>query len=589
VGYSKADLELLVGLAKDPNFDRMVNDLPRDVKKKFRGAYDDIDTQGKRTFGNIAGYAKSALAMAGVGSLVAAVGSRIQPVADLNHGLAILGRTAQLSASQQESLRDALGNVADETGISKEEQLAGLQILQDRYAVVNKLAGEGTLEKQLELTSKLANAFNLETAAASNLVGALNKQDITGKELTQTLAFLEQASAMGSLGFKELGDVMPELLGAAGAFGMSGTGAVQDVAAMVEGVTGVIQDAERARTYVRGTISRLGAADVGEKLYEQLGVKTKDSEGNFRDLSDVIEEIIESLKKLSEGERAGALKDIFGSEEAVQTMNALMQGETAFKGILEIEASGRDFAQFLEEQSDDTASGLKRLKETLKETVDDLLESTGSMDAIAEGLDNLSISVKATGGLMNETVDWWSETLGFGKDERSDRDLAGDSQAQRAARFSDTEETAHRAVAAIKMSKKGGAVSPEMQAYVDWYAETYGYEKGTPEAMKAARKSVGGGKGIRMEAEYGQYLNDMFAKIDAVTISVQRAEEAARAAHPNAVPGGKEDKKSDADALRQAVKEGVKEGMAEQKPPKVDVHVESAGGGAETPAAGEAA
>jgi len=589
VGYSKADLELLVGLAKDPNFDRMVNDLPRDVKKKFRGAYDDIDTQGKRTFGNIAGYARSALAMAGVGSLVAAVGSRIQPVADLNHGLAILGRTAQLSASQQDSLRDALGDVAAETGISKEEQLAGLQILQDRYAVVNKLAGEGTLEQQLELTSKLANAFDLETAAAHNLVGALNKQDISGKELTQTLAFLEQASAMGSLGFKELGDVMPELLGAAGAFGMSGTGAVQDVAAMVEGVTGVIQDAERARTYVRGTISRLGAADVGEKLYEQLGVKTKDSEGNFRDLSDVITEIIESLKKLSEGERAGALKDIFGSEEAVQTMNALMQGETAFKGILEIEASGRDFAQFLEEQSDDTATGLKRLKETLKETVDDLLESTGSMDAIAEGLDNLSISVKATNGLMNETVGWWRETLGFGKDERSDRELAGDSQAQRAARFSATEETAHRAVAAIKIGKKGGAISPEMQAYVDWYAETHGYEKGTPEAMKAARKSVGGGKGIQMEVEYGQYLNDMFAKIDAITVSMQRAEDAARAAHPNAVPGGKEDKKSDADALRQAVKDGVKEGMAEHKPPKVEVNVETAGGGAETPAAGEAA
>ena len=587
---SKADLEFLVGLSKDPSFDRMMSDLPRDVKKKFRGAYDDIDSQGQRTFSNLAGYAKSALAMAGVGSIAAVVGSRVRPVAELNHGLAVLGRTAQLSASQQDALREALSTTARESGAAKDEQLAALQLLQDRYAVVNELANKGTLGSQMELAGKFANAYNTALFETYDLFGALNKEGIQGDKLVKNLAFLEKASNMGSLGFKELAAVMPELIGAAGGMGQEGEQAVRDVTAMVEGVTTVIKDAERARTYTRGLISRLSADDVGKKLYAQLGVKTKEANGDFRDLNAIMLETIEALKKLSEGERAAKLKDIFGTEESVQAINAIMQGETAFKGILEIEGAGRDFMGFLDEQATDTATGFKRLKETVSDVIDGLLENTGSIDAIGEALENLAVSVTATGKFLEDGIDTWRDLLGLEKDKRSDKELAADSQAQRAQAMTAEGAVAYRSVVGIGAHKKGGAISPEQQAFLEWYAQSHGLE-GSSQA-KVLRKAKGEASGMGQAGLWSDYA-DFLREQNKTELSDQDKHyqdvfNKAFGYDTKQAPVAKDQKKSEID-LSPASIQALKEALANQKPPKVEVTVEGQGAGAETPAAGEAA
>lgn len=594
---SKADLELLVGLAKDPSFDRMVNDLPRETKAKFKGAFGGIEQSGKSAFGNIAQYATQALAMAGIGGLGAVAFQRVGAVADLNHGLAILGRTAQLTESQEDALAASMKRVAMDTGISRDEQLAGLQLMQDRYAVVNELANEGTLGNQMELAAKFQNAFNLAAEDTYNLLGALNKQGITGDALIKNLAFLEKASAQGSLGFKELGQVLPELLGAAKAFGQEGDGAVRDVAAMVEGVTGVIQDAERARTYVRSTLARLGQEDVGEKLAD-LGVQTKDAHGDFRDLSDVITEILGKLKKMSEGERAARLKDIFGSEEAIQTMSALMQGETAFKGILEVETDSRDFTKFLEDQSNDAATGMDRMKESLKDLIDSSVATDENLKALAMAIPIYTEAIRTSVEGIQATAEWLAAKSGIEHETGRAEDARG---------MSDAEQTASRAVWSTVLKTKHGGLgkvyTKEEDDFIQWYADEHGITGGRQSAilqLQARQKlfmGIGGNEAVEnankaLIEEYAASNPDL-GKTEAGRVyspEEMEARERFKGAFgfsmtPSSPGQQTQTPKEQAAEMKQAVKDGIKEGMAEQKPPTVNVNLETSGSGAETPAA----
>jgi len=394
VALGSEALEVPLGLSRDPSVDRLLSEIPKDAKSKlgagFEKAFRGIESVGRDVFQRLGRYATSVFALAGAGG----VGYELGYIANLNHATRLLGRTAELTAQQEQDLKDSLTDVATDIGVSRDEQLAGLQLLQDRYAVLNKVANEGTLGKQMEFAALLANGYNLELSDTYNLLGALNKMaGLTGDAMVDSLAMLEQAATMGSMGFKELGMVMPELLGAAGAIGQEGEGAVRDIAALLEGTTAVVQETGRARTYVRSFITRLGAADVGEKMMKKLGVATTDAEGNFRDLSDIVDDMLASLDKMSEAGRMEAVKDIFGSEEVMQVVAALQgKGRAAFEGIGKIQASREEFLDFLQRQADDSATELKKLKESTRALLDEAIEPL--LGYITEHSDSLKAMVK---------------------------------------------------------------------------------------------------------------------------------------------------------------------------------------------------
>ena len=392
MGFGADTLEVPLGLSKDPSVDRLLSEIPKDAKSKlgagFEKTFRGIESVGRDVFQRLGRYATSVFALAGAGG----VGYELGYIAKLDHSTKLLGRTAELTAKQEQDLKESLSAVATDLGASREEQIAGLTLLQDRYAVLNKIAGDGTLGKQMEFAALLANGYNLELTDTYNLLGALNKMaGLTGDAMVDSLAMLEKAAGMGSLGFKELGMVMPELLGAAGAIGQEGEGAVRDIAAILEGTTAVVQQSERARTYVRSFITRLGSADVGKKMMDELGVSTTDAEGNFRDLSDVVEEMLAALDSMSEGGRMKAVKDIFGSEEVMQVVAALQgKGRAAFTGILEVQAGSEDFLDFLNEQADDSATELQKLKESVRAVLDEAITPLlGYLTEHSEGLKNM--------------------------------------------------------------------------------------------------------------------------------------------------------------------------------------------------------
>lgn len=71
-----------------------------------------------------------------------------------------------------------------------------------------------------------------------------------------------------------------------------------------------------AGTKLRNMAVRLtGGSKEAEEAIEALGINTADSSGNFRDMLDIIDDVIKGTAKLGEVEKARALKVIFGARQ----------------------------------------------------------------------------------------------------------------------------------------------------------------------------------------------------------------------------------------------------------------------------------
>jgi len=105
----------------------------------------------------------------------------------------------------------------------------------------------------------------------------------------------------------------------------------------------------------------------------------------------VVEEMLAALDSMSEGGRMKAVKDIFGSEEVMQVVAALQgKGRAAFTGILEVQAGSEDFLDFLNEQADDSATELQKLKESVRAVLDEAITPLlGYLTEHSEGLKNM--------------------------------------------------------------------------------------------------------------------------------------------------------------------------------------------------------
>lgn len=390
-------LAIPLGLQKDPSVDRILGEIPKDAKQKlgagFKQAFKQIETIGRDSFGRLQRVMTSALGAAGIGGL----GYELKKVADLQRATRQLGRTAGLTAEQEAELGQAVKDTAISTGISRDEQIAALQLLQDRFASVNDLANDNALAEQLELSASLAKGFGMSIEDSTVLLGALNKTGGVGtKDMVETLAFLEKAANMGASGLQDMGRLFPELLSESKAFGEGGVENVKDVAAMLETVTKKIGDPERARTYTRSLIAAFQKGDVSAKLMKNLQVSTANANGEFRDLSDIVDDTMNALGKMSEAKRAAVLGDIFGSEEAVSAMSTIMQNRDTFKAILEVETDSKDFSQYLAEQTDSAATAMERLAQEVRIIVDDAIEPLAG--AIAKHKDTIAAVVKWMAG-----------------------------------------------------------------------------------------------------------------------------------------------------------------------------------------------
>ena len=179
------------------------------------------------------------------------------------------------------------------------------------------LAGDMELGRTADIASNILGGFKLDASQMGNVA------DILTKAFTTSNVSLEM-----------LGDTMKYVGPVAAAAGMS----LEESAAMAGLLGNVGIQSSEAGTTLRSMMLRIAApAGQAAKAMEKLGVKSRDSEGNVRNMIEVLGDVAKATEGMGSGEQLEYLKQIFGEEPAAGMAELLSKaGDEGIEKYLDI-------------------------------------------------------------------------------------------------------------------------------------------------------------------------------------------------------------------------------------------------------------
>ena len=158
------------------------------------------------------------------------------------------------------------------------------------------------------LNAATANDMGLEETASS-MADILRAYSMSASEMGTVSDIITKSANIANLGVHEMGETFKYAAPNAAALGVS----MQDLAAM----TGVLADngikGSQAGTTMRTVLNKM-VDDKSLAILGKLGISTKDTNGQLRNMFDIFGDLQTRLSKKSEVDRAAILKNIFGTE-----------------------------------------------------------------------------------------------------------------------------------------------------------------------------------------------------------------------------------------------------------------------------------
>lgn len=254
----------------------------------------------------------------GVGMEFDATMSRVQALARLDKGseqmAALRAQAKKLGAETMFSATDAAQGQAflAMAGFTPDSIMAAMPGLLDMA-----LAGETDLGRTADIASNILGSFKIDPAEMGKVADVLTK-----------------AFTTSNMSLEMLGDTMKYVGPVAAAAGMS----LEESAAMAGLLGNVGIQASQAGTTLRSMMLRLSApTGKAAKALEELGVKSRDSAGNARNMIEVLGDVAEATRNMGTGEQLEYLKTIFGEEPAAGMAQLLSEaGVDGIDGYLAI-------------------------------------------------------------------------------------------------------------------------------------------------------------------------------------------------------------------------------------------------------------
>lgn len=298
----------------------------REAPQRIRRAGEITQTGGRgvQTVGVAATAAVTAPLAAGLAAVIK-VGVEYEQA--MNSLQAVTGATAaQMKAAgkvAQELGRDAslpATSAKDATLAMLELGKAGLTVEQSMAAAkgVLQLAAAGQLEeaKAAEITANALNAFSLEA-----------------KEATRVADLLAAASNASSA---EVSDVALAMQQAAAGFAAARI-PVEDLTTAIGELANAGIKGSDAGTSLKTFLSRLlaPASDAAAASIEKLGVRVFDAQGKVNSFRDIIGDLENGLKDLTDAQKAEYIATIFGSDASRAAQILIKQGVEGFDKLKE--------------------------------------------------------------------------------------------------------------------------------------------------------------------------------------------------------------------------------------------------------------
>ena len=238
--------------------------------------------------------------------------------------------TTKAGMATMEQLRKTARKVGEETRFNAVQAAQGLDFL--------ALAGFDATQAMAALpqVTKLATVANIDLATATDIasdsLGAFNlmTEDSTQlqKNLTRVNDVFAKTTATSNTNLEMLFESVKK---GAPTFTSAGQ-SIESFSALVGVMANAGVKGSESGTQLRNMMLRL-AAPTGQaaNLLNQLGVQVKDSQGNFRDVIDILADFESGTKNMGTAQKTATLSTIFGAR-SVTGMNLLLaQGSDKLK------------------------------------------------------------------------------------------------------------------------------------------------------------------------------------------------------------------------------------------------------------------
>lgn len=212
------------------------------------------------------------------------------------------GRKTQFTSTQAGQAQEYLG-------------MAGYEANEIMAALPGNLslaaAGQLDLGRTADITSGILRSFNLDASKANRVA------DVLAETSTSTATDVEQmAEAM-----KYAAPIADDL-----------NVSLEETSSMIGMMANKQIKGSQAGTTLRAALLQMAGSKPARKMLEELGVKTRDLQGNLLPVSKIMKDLAEKTQKMGTAERSAALNIIFG-QRAVTGMTAIL--DAAAKGTLD--------------------------------------------------------------------------------------------------------------------------------------------------------------------------------------------------------------------------------------------------------------
>lgn len=345
-------------------------------------------------------------------AVVAFGGSAVQAGMSFDSSMSQVAATMGTTVDQIEDLRNFAQEMGSTTAFSATQAADALNYM--------ALAGYDaeTSMNMLPNVLNLAAAGGIDLASASDMV--TDASSALGLSLDETATMVDQmaqASSISNTSVAQLGEAFLTL----GATGANAEGGTNELAT----VLGVLADngikGSEAGTHLRNMILSLtNPTSVAAQTLESLGISAYDSEGNMRNMVDVISDLQNATSSLTQEQSDSIVSTIFNRAD-LASVNALLNTSTErYEQLTEAIASADGASQSMANTQLDNLAGDTTLFQSALEgaqiAVSDSLNPT-LRDFVQLGTDGISRVTTAfqEGGLegaMGELGTWLSEALG---------------------------------------------------------------------------------------------------------------------------------------------------------------------------------
>src|SRR5690625_3495786 len=367
-----------------------------DLSRKIAESQRSLSEFGKANQQTFDAFKSTGKMVTGAGvALAGGLGCAVKPAADFESAMSQVQAVSGASAGDMELLSDKAREWCASTKFSATESAAALYYM--------SLAGWDTNQmlEAIEPTLDLAAAANMDLARASDIVtDAMSMFGMEAEEAGRMTDTLAAASSSTNTDVDQLGEALKYVGANAHAAGMD----IEQTSAFL----GILADnglkGSRAGTTLNAILRDMKkSAEDGEVAIGDQTVALYDSEGQMRDMTDIMGDLIGATDGMTDGQRDQALASIFG-QEALKGFNIYAnEGSDAVRdlegNLRNSEGAANDMAGTMQDNLNGALTELKSAFEEILISIGSALipvikEGVGWLQNLADWFNNLSDRTK---------------------------------------------------------------------------------------------------------------------------------------------------------------------------------------------------